>query len=187
MVDQTHIPNLSDFDLTGKRALVTGGGDGLGRQFTQALLDAGAEVIIASRRKEFLDAVVVELKGKYQLISAEKCDVTDYDDVVALASRIGHIDILVNSSGLAHRAPWWEEQSVDWKRIMTLNVEAPFWLSQLFLPGMIKNQWGRIINISSIYGVVAGDERRYPGLGVHMPSYFTSKHALIGLTKFLAA
>ena len=70
---------------------------------------------------------------------------------------------------------------------MTLNVEAPFWLSQLLLPGMIENNWGRIINISSIYGVVAGDENRYPGLGVHMPSYFTSKHALIGLTKFLAA
>lgn len=179
--------DLSDFDLTGKRALVTGGGDGLGRQFTLALLDAGAEVIIASRRKEFLDTVVTELHGRYPKLSAEQCDVTNYDDVVALVSRIGSIDILVNSSGLAHRAPWWEEQSVDWKRIMTLNVEAPFWLSQLLLPGMIKNQWGRIINISSIYGVVAGDERRYPGLGVHMPSYFTSKHALIGLTKFLAA
>ena len=179
--------DLSDFDLTGKRALVTGGGDGLGRQFTLALLDAGAEVIIASRRKEFLDTVVTELHGRYPKLPAEQCDVTNYDDVVALVSRIGSIDILVNSSGLAHRAPWWEEQSVDWKRIMTLNVEAPFWLSQLLLPGMIKNQWGRIINISSIYGVVAGDERRYPGLGVHMPSYFTSKHALIGLTKFLAA
>ena len=179
--------DLSDFDLTGKRALVTGGGDGLGRQFTLALLDAGAEVIIASRRKEFLDTVVTELHGRYPKISAEQCDVTNYDDVVALVSRIGSIDILVNSSGLAHRAPWWEEQSVDWKRIMTLTVEAPFWLSQLLLPGMIKNQWGRIINISSIYGVVAGDERRYPGLGVHMPSYFTSKHALTGLTKFLAA
>ena len=180
-------PNLSDFDLSGRRALVTGGGDGLGRQFTEALLDAGAEVIIASRRKEFLDSVVAELRSKYQGISAEQVDVTNYDDVVALAGRVGAIDVLVNSSGLSHRAPWWEEQSVDWKRIMTLNVEAPFWLSQLFLPKMIENKWGRIINISSIYGVVAGDERRYPGLGVHMPSYFTSKHALIGLTKFLAA
>lgn len=179
--------DLSDFDLTGKRALVTGGGDGLGRQFTEALLDAGAEVIIASRRKELLDAVVTELAQKYSGISAEKCDVTNYDDVVALAKGVGEIDILVNNSGLAHRAPWWEEQSMDWKRIMTLNVEAPFWLSQLFLPGMIKNNWGRVINISSICGVVAGDERRYPGLGLHMPSYFTSKHALIGLTKFLAA
>lgn len=178
---------LSDFDLTGKRALVTGGGGGLGLQFTQALLDAGAEVIIASRRKELLDKVVTERKNKYPNISAERCDITEYDDVVALASRVGHVDILVNSSGLAHRAPWWEEQSADWTRIMVLNVESPFWLSQLFLPGMIKNNWGRIINISSIYGVVAGDEKRYPGLGVHMPSYFTSKHALIGMTKFLAA
>ena len=183
----TNHVNLTDFELSGKRALVTGGGDGLGRQFTEALLDAGAEVIIASRRKEFLDTVVEQLRGKYPKISAERCDVTDYEDVRALAQRVGHIDILVNSSGLAHRAPWWEEQSLDWKRIMTLNVEAPFWLSQLLLPGMIENNWGRIIYISSIYGVVAGDETRYPGLGVHMPSYFTSKHALIGLTKFLAA
>ena len=102
----SHHIDLSDFDLTGKRALVTGGGDGLGRQFTEALLDAGAEVVIASRRKEFLDTVVAELRGKYPKISAEKCDVTDYEDVRSLASRIGQIDILVNSSGLAHRAPW---------------------------------------------------------------------------------
>jgi len=60
-----HNIDLSDFDLTGKRALVTGGGDGLGKQFTEALLDAGAEVIIASRRKEFLDTVVTQMRSTY--------------------------------------------------------------------------------------------------------------------------
>ncbi|MEK6648987.1 MAG: SDR family NAD(P)-dependent oxidoreductase [Actinomycetota bacterium] len=180
--------DLSDFNLTGKRALVTGGADGLGRQFTDALLDAGAEVIISSRRIELLNEVVKEISQTHPTkISARQCDVTVQEDVKRLAKEVGDIDILVNSAGLSHRAPWQEEQSEDWRRIMVLNVEAPFWLCQQFLPGMIKNGWGRVINISSIYGVVAGDASRYPGLGVDMPSYFASKHGLIGLTKFLAA
>ncbi|HUX65506.1 MAG TPA: SDR family NAD(P)-dependent oxidoreductase, partial [archaeon] len=156
--------DLSDFDLTGKRALVTGGGEGLGRQFTEALLDAGAEVIIVSRRIELLNEVVKEISKTHPKISARQCDVTVQEDVTRLAKEVGDIDILVNSAGLSHRAPWQEEQSEDWRRIMVLNVEAPFWLSQEFMPGMIKKGWGRVINIASIYGVVAGDASRYPGL-----------------------
>ncbi len=182
-----HPITLPDFDLTGKRALVTGGADGLGRQFTQALLDAGAEVVIASRRRELIDAVVAEISETHPKISGYQVDVTKYEEVVDLAKQIGKIDILVNSAGLSHRAAWNVPQSEDWRRIMVLNIEAPFWLAQQFLPAMIEAKWGRIINISSIYGVVAGDAKRYPGLGVDMPSYFTSKHGLIGLTKFLAA
>ena len=178
---------LEDFDLTGRRALVTGGSDGLGKQFTEALLDAGATVIISSRRKDSLDATVAEFSRQYVGISSVVCDVRDQDDVTRLAEQIGDIDILVNSAGLAHRAAWEVEQSEEWQKIMVLNVEAPFWLSQKFLPGMIKNRWGRIINIASICGVNMLNPRLFPGLGADMPSYFASKHGLIGLTKFLAA
>ena len=178
---------LADFDLTGRRALVTGGSDGLGRQFAEALLDAGASVVICSRRKDSLDHTVNELSESYAGISSIVCDVTDKNDVDRMAAEVGDIDILVNNAGLAHRARWDEEQSEEWRKIMVLNVESPFWLSQKFLPGMIKNHWGRIINISSICGVNMLNPRLYPGLGADMPSYFASKHGLIGLTKFLAA
>jgi gluconate 5-dehydrogenase len=117
--------SLSEFDLTGRRALVTGGGDGLGIEFTEALLDAGASVVISSRRKEFIDEVVKERSKKYPLLSAIACDMTDLKDVDRLAKEIGDIDILVNNAGLSHRQPWAEEQSEDWRRIMVLNVESP--------------------------------------------------------------
>jgi NAD(P)-dependent dehydrogenase (short-subunit alcohol dehydrogenase family) len=179
--------NLGDFDLTGRKALVTGGGDGLGREFTEALLDAGASVIITSRRKDFLDDVVRDMSSRYPQISANACDVTDRKDVDRLAAEIGDIDILVNNAGLAHRQSWQDVESKDWQRIMVLNLESPFWLAQKFLPAMMKRGWGRIINIASINGIQVVDPRLLPGIGGDMPSYYASKHGLLGLTKYLAS
>lgn len=151
---------LSDFDLTGKRALVTGGGDGLGLQMTEALVDAGATVVICGRRAEPLHEAARALGERVVPIAA---DVTSQDDVQRLVDAAGSIDILVNNAGLAHRAPWDEVTSQDWRWIMSLNVESPFWLIQALAPGMIERGWGRIINVSSIYGLVGGDHSRYPG------------------------
>lgn len=173
---------LPDFDLAGKRALVTGGGDGLGRQLTEALVDAGAEVIICGRRLEPLERTANELTG----IDFVQADVTQPDDVEKLVAKACDIDILVNNAGVSHRAPWQKETSEDWRAIMTINVEAPFWLIQRFVPGMIERGWGRVVNVASIYGLVAGDASRYPGIGLDIASYFASKHAVIGLTKYLA-
>ncbi|MBC7463933.1 MAG: SDR family oxidoreductase [Actinobacteria bacterium] len=179
--------NLSDFDLSGRRALVTGGSDGLGRQFSEALLDAGASVVICSRRKDSLEETAAELAAKFPgRISFQVCDVTEKSDVDRLGVSVGHIDILVNNAGLAHRAKWDVEQSEEWRKIMVLNLESPFWLSQKFMPSMIAQGWGRVINISSICGVSILNPDLYPGLGADMPSYFASKHGLVGLTKFLA-
>ncbi len=179
--------NLSDFDLVGRRALVTGGSDGLGHQFSEALLDAGASVVICSRREDSLRATTAEFEARFPgRISYEVCDVTEKADVDRLAEKVGHIDILVNNAGLAHRAKWDVEQSEEWRKIMVLNLESPFWLSQKFMPGMIAQGWGRVINISSICGVSILNPDLYPGLGADMPSYFASKHGLVGLTKFLA-
>ena len=151
---------ITDFDLSNRRALVTGGSDGLGRQFAEALLDAGAEVVICGRRKDSLDSTVKELSERYSGISSMVCDVTEQDQVSKLATDLGGIDILVNNAGLAHRAKWDVEQSEEWRKIMVLNVEAPFWLSQKFLPGMIEkmgkgNQhrlhlWNRIFGFKAL-------------------------------------
>jgi NAD(P)-dependent dehydrogenase (short-subunit alcohol dehydrogenase family) len=175
---------LADFDLSGRKALVTGGGDGLGRQLSEALVDAGATVVITGRRGEPLEQTIKELGSA---VSACVADVTVPDDVERLAAFAGDIDILVNNAGLADRAPWQEVDSEKWRWIMALNVESPFWLMQRFVPGMIERGWGRVINVASIYGLVGGDPGRYPGIGLDIASYFASKHGLIGLTKFMAA
>ncbi|MFE4663568.1 SDR family NAD(P)-dependent oxidoreductase [Streptomyces sp. NPDC056716] len=174
-----------DFDLTGRRALVTGGGDGLGRQLTEALVDAGATVTICGRRPEPLERTAAELDPG--TVTPIRADVTDPADVDALVAAAGPVDILVNNAGLAHRAPWPEVTQQDWRQIMTLNVEAPFRLCQKLVPGMAERGWGRVVNVASVYGLVAGDASRYPGVGLDIASYFASKHGLIGLTKFLAA
>lgn len=175
---------LPDFDLTGRRALVTGGGDGLGRRMTEALVDAGATVIICGRRADVLEAAAAEIGPSVIPLQA---DVTDLDAIDRLVDQAGEIDVLVNNAGLAHRAPWREVTSADWRWIMALNVESPMWLIQRLVPGMVDRGWGRVINVSSIYGLVGGDASRYPGIGLDIASYFASKHGLIGLTKFLAA
>jgi gluconate 5-dehydrogenase len=174
---------VADFDLSGRRVLVTGGGDGLGRQMTEAFVDAGATVVICGRRPAPLERTAAELDR----VIPVRADVTAPADVDALVEAAGPIDVLVNNAGLAHRAPWADVRSDDWRWIMNLNVEAPFHLFQRFVPGMVERGWGRVINVASVYGLVGGDASRYPGIGLDIASYFASKHALIGLTRFLAA
>ncbi|MEV0714333.1 SDR family NAD(P)-dependent oxidoreductase [Asanoa sp. NPDC050611] len=174
---------LDDFDLTGKRVLVTGGGDGLGRQMTEAFVDAGATVVICGRRLAPLEATAAALPRVIPI----QADVTVLSDVDRLVAEAGAIDVLVNNAGLAHRASWPEVSSEDWRFIMTLNVESPFWLFQRLVPGMIERGWGRVVNVASVYGLVGGDSSRYPGIDLDIASYFASKHGIIGLTKFLAA
>lgn len=107
--------------------------------------------------------------------------------MVRLADEIDEIDIEVNNAGLFQRHFWQKKQSKDWQRIMVLKLESPFWLAQKIMPGMMERGWGRIITISSINGIQVSDPRLLPGIGRDMPSYYTSKHALLGLSKYLAA
>lgn len=177
---------MDDFDLSGRRAFITGGGDGLGRQMTLALADAGASIVICGRRAEPLAetaALIHDIGGEVETFVA---DVTIEHERARLSEQVGDIDILVNNAGVANRARWDLVDLSDWRYIMNLNVEAPFHLTQLLAPAMISRGWGRVINIASIYGLIAGDPARYPGVGLDIVSYFTSKHALVGLTRFLA-
>lgn len=177
---------MNDFDLTGRRAFVTGGGDGLGKQMTLALADAGASVVICGRRAEPLEATAALIRQAGGKAETHVADVTIESDRLRLANAVGAVDIMVNNAGVASRARWDEVDLDDWRYIMNLNVEAPFHLIQLLAPGMVERGWGRVINIASIYGLVAGDPSRYPGIGLDIVSYFASKHALVGLSSFLA-
>lgn len=174
-------------DLSGKHALVTGGGAGLGRCMTEALAEAGARVTICGRREPPLEKVCASITAAGGEARYVVADVTDEADRQKLHAEAEDVDILVNNAGLGVRKPWLTVTLEEWREVLTLNLEAPFRLSQIFAPSMVARKWGRLINVSSIYGLIVGDPALYGEWGVDLASYVASKHGLIGLTKHLAA
>jgi NAD(P)-dependent dehydrogenase (short-subunit alcohol dehydrogenase family) len=176
---------LGVLSLEGKRALITGGGTGLGRSLARGFAEAGAEVVICGRRREPLEetrSVVEAAGGSCEIVVA---DVTVEADVERLRDAAGRIDILVNNAGISPDEAW-ETVSLDsWREVFDTNLFAPFRLCQVFGPGMRERGWGRIINIASVYGSIAGKPFLYPE-GWDPSSYFASKHAVHGLTRNLA-
>jgi NAD(P)-dependent dehydrogenase (short-subunit alcohol dehydrogenase family) len=176
--------SLELLSLQGKRALVTGGGTGLGRQMAIGLAEAGAEIVISGRRAELLEESVRQIHALGADATAIPADVTSDAGQQKIKEGAGRIDILVNNAGYSIMHPWPDVTVAQWREVMTVNLEAPFRLIQIFGPGMVERRWGRIINISSIYGVIAGDPRRYPGINWDAPAYFASKHGVHGLTHY---
>jgi len=177
---------LNGLDLSGKHALVTGGGTGLGRQMAEALAEAGARVTICGRRAAPLKAAAEAAVAAGRDFRWAVTDVTNPSDRRKLFDDVKDVDILVNNAALGERKPWLTVTVDEWRAIMNLNLEAPFALSQLFVPPMVEKKWGRVINISSVFGLIVGDPALYGDWGVDLPSYIASKHGLIGLTKHLA-
>ena len=173
-------------DLAGKHALITGGGTGLGRCMTEALVEAGARVTVCGRREGPLKSVCQAMSGVGGDARYVVVDVTEESDRQRLRGETGDVDILVNNAARGERKPWLTVTLEEWRAILTLNLEAPFRLSQIFAPAMMARKWGRVINVSSIYGLIAGDPALYGQWGVDLASYVASKHGLIGLTKHLA-
>jgi gluconate 5-dehydrogenase len=173
------------FDLSGQTALVTGGSRGLGLQMAQALGEAGAKIIITSRKAEDLEQAVGELKAAGIDADWIAADCAKEDEIRALATesikRLGHVDILVNNAGAAWGAPA-EDHPVDaWDKVMNLNVRGYFILSQQIAKlSMIPRKSGRIINLASIAGL-GGNPR-----GMTTLAYNTSKGAVINFTRALA-
>ena len=173
------------FDLKGKTALVTGGSRGLGLQLAQALGEAGARVMLSSRKAEDLVESAATLKAAGIDVDWIAADCSKEADIRALADetlkRFGQVDILVNNAGAAWGAPA-EDHPVDaWDKVMNLNVRGYFILSQhIAKHSMIPRQSGRIINIASIAGL-GGNPR-----GMNTLAYNTSKGAVINFTRALA-
>ncbi len=179
-----NIKNL--FDLTGKNALITGGSRGLGLQIAHALGEAGAKVVLSSRKQAELDEAVAELKAAGIDASAIAADCGDTQGALALAgeaiNRLGEVDILVNNAGATWGAPAEDHPLEAWDKVMNLNVRGIFVLTQAIgKASMIPRKTGSVINVASI-----------AGLGGNPPfmktiAYNTSKAAVINFTRTLAA
>ena len=173
------------FDLKGKTALVTGGSRGLGLQLAQALGEAGARVMLTSRKAEDLIASAASLKAAGIDVDWIAADCSKEADIRALADetlkRFGQVDILVNNAGAAWGAPAEDHPVEAWDKVMNVNVRGYFILSQhIAKHSMIPRQSGRIINIASIAGL-GGNPR-----GMNTLAYNTSKGAVVNFTRALA-
>ena len=174
------------FDLTGKTALVTGGSRGLGLQLARALGEAGAKVMLSSRKADELEKAVAELHSAgidAQYIAANCAGETDIarlaDETLA---RLGTVDILVNNAGASWGAPAEDHPLEAWDKVMNLNIRGYFILSQIIAKKcMIPKHSGRIINIASIAGL-NGNPKEMTTI-----AYNTSKGAAVNFTKTLAA
>ena len=146
------------FDLSGKTALVTGGSRGLGLQLAQALGEAGAKIMLSSRKADDLVEAAAELKSAGIDVDWIAADCSKEADIRALADetikRFGHVDILVNNAGAAWGAPAEDHPVEAWDKVMNLNIRGYFILSQhIAKHSMIPRKSGRIINVASIAGL----------------------------------
>lgn len=181
----THRPIQQLFDLTGKTALVTGGSRGLGLQLAFALGEAGAKIMLSSRKASDLEEAAAELQAKGIDARWIAADCAVESDIHRLADetlqRMGDVDILVNNAGAAWGAPAEDHPIEAWDKVMNLNVRGYFLLSQrIAKKSMIARRKGSIINIASIAGL-GGNPK-----GMSTIAYNTSKGAAINFTRALA-
>jgi 3-oxoacyl-[acyl-carrier protein] reductase len=167
-------------DLAGRNAVVTGGAQGIGRAITERFLDSGAAVAIFDRDKDFADKTANELSNRGKVL-AVACDVTDLKDVERARDEtvkaFGRIDILVNNAGIAGRnAATWDYPPEEWAQVMRINLDGPFYCCRAIAPGMIAQNYGRIVNIASIAGKEGNP---------NASAYSVSKAGVIALTKSL--
>ena len=175
------------FSVKGLNVVVTGGNRGLGRGIAQAFAECGANVAILCRNEESGKEAARELSELGVESFAVRCDVGDYDDVVAareaVAQHFDHVDVLVNNAGIDSKHGLSEDERLEeFKRVMSINLDGAAFMIQEFGQWMMdERRGGSIINISSIGGQAIGDPRSHP-----MPSYNTSKAALDHLTRHLS-
>lgn len=167
--------------LSGKVALITGGGTGIGRATALAFAREGASVAVAGRRLEKLKEVVGEIEKQGGKAIALECDVTRSAQVERTveetAKRFGKLNVLVNNAGMVHVSTVDSISEEEWDRVMTVNVKGPFLMSRAVLKEFRKAGGGAIVNIGSVLGLVAMRDRA---------AYATSKGGVTMLTKAMA-
>jgi len=167
------------FDLTGRSALVTGGSRGIGKAIALGFAQAGAELLLCSRKEDEIRAAAEEIHRQTGArVECTAADVAKRDERGRLAAlaveRLGKIDILVNNAGWNIPQPIDAIRDEDWDYLVELNLTSCMDLTRALTPGMKQRRWGRVIHISSIMGLASTPERN---------AYSATKSALIGMAK----
>jgi len=169
------------FDLSGRTAVVTGGGSGLGFAIAKGLAQAGARVVINGRNRAKLDAAAAQLVALGHAVSVTAFDVTDEAAVIAgmadIGRAVGAVDILVNNAAVNIRKPFDEYTLAEWRALQEANFDGPFLVTRTVVPGMKARRRGKIINICSL----ASDIGR-----PNIVAYAASKGGLRMMTRALA-
>lgn len=177
------------FDLTGKVAVITGGGGYLGKAMAESLLELGAKVILIGRTEETLRNAQMELLDKYPgaKVDYNSLDLMDEEEVITYFEGLERLDILVNNAWSGNKNSFESISFKDWEYDIDMSLNSTFKVIKMAHP-LLKETEGVILNIASMYGHVAPDYRMYnKGEYVNPPSYGAAKAGIIQLTKYLAS
>ena len=167
--------------LSGRGAVVTGAGRGIGTAIARVLAEAGAAVVVAARTYAEIEQVAWELRARGARVQSLYCDVTDEGSVRALAEnahrQLGTVDILVNNAGVSASSPLQRITLGEWNRVLAVNATGTFLCTREFVPAMVERKWGRVVNVASVAGLKGA---RY------VSHYAASKHAVVGFTRSVA-
>jgi len=168
------------FDLTGKRALVTGASGGIGGAVARALHEAGAAVALSGTREAPLRELADSLAERAAVVTADLSDAASVEALPKAAAEAlgGPIDILVNNAGITRDNLFMRMSDEEWAKVLEVNLTSAFRLSRAMLRGMMKARWGRIVTVTSVVGATGN-----PGQG----NYAAAKAGLVGMSKSLAA
>ena len=173
------------FNLSGRVAIVTGGSRGLGEEMAEGLAEAGASLMLCARREQWLTPTLDAFRSRGVTVEGMVCDVTAPDQVQAVIDRTiavyGQLDILVNNAGISWAAEPDTMPLDKWQKVIDTNLTGTFLFSQAAGREMIKRNYGRMINVASIAGMVGSVHTS------HWAGYAASKAGIIGLTRELAA
>ena len=172
------------FNLKGRVAVITGASSGLGMQMSKAFAEQGADLVILARRIERLEELKKELEEKGTKVLALKCDVTSTDDINNAAKEaeevFGKVDILVNCAGSSKDAGVLDMTDEEWDFTIATDQTSVFKMTRAFANIMKKNNYGRIINIASMYGLVGNT-------AMGTVAYHSSKGGVVNMTRAVAA
>ena len=178
-----HIKEL--FELSGRAAIVTGGSRGLGKEMAEGLAEAGASLMLCARREQWLTPTVEEFRGRGFKCEGLLCDVTNPDEVQRVVDRTleayGQVDILINNAGVSWGERPEKMSPEKWHKVINTNLTGAFLFAQSAGREMLKREYGRIINVSSVSGLKSS------AVGPFYVGYAASKAGLFGLTRELAA
>lgn len=167
--------------MSKRTALITGASRGIGKACVESLADAGHRIILAARSTGKLEEIAAEIRGKGGEAFVIEVDMANQQSIASgfakAAKEFGRIDILVNNAGVAKDGLAVRMKPADWELVLQTNLSGSFYAVQQVLPSMMRERWGRIVNISSVVGEMGN---------AGQANYVASKAGLIGLTKSLA-